>query len=326
MSPDSEKLNITGGNWTKYCTVAKSVDRGRPIWTSVVVRARASLALCGRFNQFRSPYSWITMRRALRKRRVFDFVPSYLKRSWEKTKNDTTFVRMRSSDHLRDAKMSKKVPCFVRFREGQICKTLPQIFKLLPQDLVPSTKTILAAGGCFPRVYLFTVHNDPVYFLALIDRFFSFWKAQTSPSHSKSNISTTTSAATTIDKPLERSAHCASDDEKRNTKPFKCLRYTFMSEGSRVPRTETENPIVLHLWSSYEVRSFASRQLGSLSSFAVYINFLDVSSYHSKAVSKVAATSQARRSIEREIDQLGHFKRLQRYHFLSDFQIQIIHV
>ena len=78
MSDDSEKPNIIG-NWTKYCTVAKSVGRGRPIWTSVVVRARASLALCGRFNQFRSPYSWITMRRALRKQRVFDFVPSYLK-------------------------------------------------------------------------------------------------------------------------------------------------------------------------------------------------------------------------------------------------------
>ena len=27
---------------------------------------------------FRSPYSWITMRRALRKRRVFDFVPSFI--------------------------------------------------------------------------------------------------------------------------------------------------------------------------------------------------------------------------------------------------------
>ena len=78
MSADSEKPNIIGGNWTKYCTVAKSVGRGRPIWTPVVVRARASLALCGRFNQFQSPYSWITMRRALRKRRVFDFVPSYL--------------------------------------------------------------------------------------------------------------------------------------------------------------------------------------------------------------------------------------------------------
>ena len=80
MSADSEKPNIIGGNWTKYCTVAKSVGRGRPIWTSVIVRARTSLALCGWFNQFRSPYSWITMRRALRKWRVFDFVPSYLKR------------------------------------------------------------------------------------------------------------------------------------------------------------------------------------------------------------------------------------------------------
>ena len=28
-------------------------------------------------------------------------------------KNDTTFVRMRSSDHLADTKMSKKVPRFV---------------------------------------------------------------------------------------------------------------------------------------------------------------------------------------------------------------------
>ena len=28
--------------------------------------------------------------------------------SWIKTKNDTTFVRMRSGDHLGDAKMSKK--------------------------------------------------------------------------------------------------------------------------------------------------------------------------------------------------------------------------
>ena len=38
--------------------------------------------------------------------------------------------------------------------------------------------------------------------------------------------------------------------------------------------------------------------------------FLDVSSYHRTAVSEVAAASHARRSIEREIDQLGHFKRL----------------
>ena len=30
------------------------------------------------------------------------------KSSWKKMKNDTTFVRMRSGDHLGDAKMSKK--------------------------------------------------------------------------------------------------------------------------------------------------------------------------------------------------------------------------
>ena len=83
ISADSEKPKVIGGNWTKYCTVAKSVGRGRPIWTSVVVRARASLVFCGRFNQFRSPYSWITMHRALRKRRVFDIVPSYLKARWQ---------------------------------------------------------------------------------------------------------------------------------------------------------------------------------------------------------------------------------------------------
>ena len=30
-------------------------------------------------------------------------------------KNDTTFVRMRSGDHLGDAKMSKRAPRFVEF-------------------------------------------------------------------------------------------------------------------------------------------------------------------------------------------------------------------
>ena len=45
MSADSEKPNIIGGNWTKYCTVTKSVGRGRPIWTLVVVRARVAFAL-----------------------------------------------------------------------------------------------------------------------------------------------------------------------------------------------------------------------------------------------------------------------------------------
>ena len=60
-------------------------------------------------------------------------------------KNDATFVRMRSGDHLGDAKMSKKghlAPSNVTFliiaierngfrrmkEEGMIYKTLPQIF------------------------------------------------------------------------------------------------------------------------------------------------------------------------------------------------------
>ena len=37
-------------------------------------------------------------------------------------KNDTTFVRMRSGDHLGDVKMSKKAPCFVKFNFLQIAK------------------------------------------------------------------------------------------------------------------------------------------------------------------------------------------------------------
>ena len=45
MSADSRKPKITGGNWMKYCTVAKSMRRSRPIWTSVVVRARVACAL-----------------------------------------------------------------------------------------------------------------------------------------------------------------------------------------------------------------------------------------------------------------------------------------
>ena len=35
--------------------------------------------------------------------------------SWKKMKNDTTFVRMRTGDHLGDAKMSKKAPRSVEF-------------------------------------------------------------------------------------------------------------------------------------------------------------------------------------------------------------------
>ena len=32
----------------------------------------------------------------------------FFQSSWKKMKNDTTFVRMRSGDHIGDAKMSKK--------------------------------------------------------------------------------------------------------------------------------------------------------------------------------------------------------------------------
>ena len=67
-------------------------------------------------------------------------------------KNDTTFARMRSGDHLGDAKMSKRAPRSVEFNflvvvmdrngfrrvkeEGQIYKRLPQIFLFFLTDLV----------------------------------------------------------------------------------------------------------------------------------------------------------------------------------------------
>ena len=51
----------------------RPVDRGRPQCPVSYPDNNSASHL------FRSPYSWITMRRALRKGRVFDFVPSYLK-------------------------------------------------------------------------------------------------------------------------------------------------------------------------------------------------------------------------------------------------------
>ena len=45
MSADSEKPNILGGNWTKYCTMPKSVGRGWPIkYLNVSRRPRARVA------------------------------------------------------------------------------------------------------------------------------------------------------------------------------------------------------------------------------------------------------------------------------------------
>ena len=71
----------------------------------------------------------------------------------ENMKNDATFVCMRSGDHFGDAKMSKRgislrrIYLFIncdrhkRFlqnerKRGQVYKIMPQIFKLLCQDLV----------------------------------------------------------------------------------------------------------------------------------------------------------------------------------------------
>ena len=45
---------------------------------------------------------------------------------------------------------------------------------------------------------------------------------------------------------------------------FKHQSYMALSEGSRVLRTKTENPIVLGVWKSYAVRSFPSQQLDLL--------------------------------------------------------------
>ena len=80
MSADSEKPNITGGIWMKYCTVAKSMGRERPI--SVEVNG----CMCAR--RLRSPAGLITSDRHILDSRcadrcandaVFDFGPSHLK-------------------------------------------------------------------------------------------------------------------------------------------------------------------------------------------------------------------------------------------------------
>ena len=60
-----------------------SMGRGRPIWTSVVLLARVACTLRpGSINSGRHLLAF-TMRRALRKQRVFDFVPRYLNRACE---------------------------------------------------------------------------------------------------------------------------------------------------------------------------------------------------------------------------------------------------
>ena len=60
-------------------------------------------------------------------------------------KNDNTFVRMRSGDHLGDAKMSKKAPCSVEFNFFIIAidrngfgrtKEVGLMYKALPEFLI----------------------------------------------------------------------------------------------------------------------------------------------------------------------------------------------
>ena len=54
MSADSEKPNIIGGNWTKYCTVAKSVGRDRPkLKVGRRLRARRLRSAAGSINSGR---------------------------------------------------------------------------------------------------------------------------------------------------------------------------------------------------------------------------------------------------------------------------------
>ena len=84
-------------------------------------------------------------------------------------KNDATFVRMRSSDHLGDAKNVEKghfAPSNLTFlliaidtngfrrmkEEGLIYKILPQIFYFLPRDLVMIFQTLVTI---FPRFFDF---------------------------------------------------------------------------------------------------------------------------------------------------------------------------
>ena len=88
-------------------------------------------------------------------------------------KKDTTFVRMRSSDHLGDAKNVEKghlAPSNLTFllvaidrngfcrmkEEGQIYQTLPRIFLILPRDLVRIFQSFIMI---LPRFSTLKDHN-----------------------------------------------------------------------------------------------------------------------------------------------------------------------
>ena len=90
----------------KYCTVAKSVGRGWPILNvRRRPRARRLRSAAGSINSGRHIPDF-TMRRALHKRRVFDFVPSYLNLTshcvtalWHKTKSPMKYGHSNLSYH-----------------------------------------------------------------------------------------------------------------------------------------------------------------------------------------------------------------------------------
>ena len=106
-------------------------------------------------------------------------------------------------------------------------------------------------------------------------------------SNSKGNISTTTSSITTIDTLLERSFHCASNRGIYNVKPSQTRKLHCPEWRKLRVVNPKRNPIVLGLWSNYEDRFSRVNSLSSCRHL-VY-TFRDVSSYHGKAVSDVAA-------------------------------------
>ena len=75
---------LTQKNQTLWGVIGRNIALWQNLWVGVgrferrSSSARASPVLCGRFQSTPVAYSWIAMRRALRKRRLFDFVPSYL--------------------------------------------------------------------------------------------------------------------------------------------------------------------------------------------------------------------------------------------------------
>ena len=127
-------------------------------------------------------------------------------------------------------------------------------------------------------------------------------------SNSKGNISTTTSSITTIDTPLERSFYCTSNREKYNVKPFQTRKLHCPEWSSRKSRVVNpkRKPIVLGLWSSYEDRSFASRQLVFLPLFAATFEWP-----YAYSIAMQCATSRSRPTlVDRPTEKIGRSRRV----------------